>query len=1266
MKPVDEVAGDAMSLLVTAGRKLRSVSLAAARITATVALLAGFESAVAQDQSAEIAFLIDLNQLSRLVNCRNPHLSVLVTFSNTLLEKDRIRSLALTADDTVCTLASVDNMPNSPITIGKGGTLSKDGAAISYNRANIRVAYAEASGTEQIEIDDNGIARISQIRVPWGQYRIKYHLTRKTFRSETDSPYYAGEQTILAYSNQVQDVIIRKPSFIESISDIVITKEGGITAAFLSLITALLAALRKHFDKGALWVLDILGRYGTWSLARRRFERIYREYMISNHKYLRLIGFNVSGIPRPLLEDVYISLKVSSYSMQFGVQPTKASEADSVSFAEAVRKFPRLVILGAPGAGKTTTLSFILLQFAKGNGQRSFGIRERLYPIYIPLRRLSVEDSTIVNDLLDPRTQILSQEIISEYPKTYFEHKLDRGECVVLFDGLDEVTSESVHQSVAKRINDFVSRYHKNRFIVTCRVAGWRNLLPDFAVLEAEDLSRDEIHRFIRGWHTAVIGLQERNRMEQERSVGEIRAENVREHASRVKLAIDDYSRRLINAIDGNARILSVATNPMLLSLICLVHLNRNILPRGRAILYGQCVEFLVDAWERSKGVIVSQSKITLLQKEVILRQLAYELQMSGKGELKRSSIEELIERIAVRNAISIPPRELLEDIERRSGLLVERSIDVLGFSHLTLQEYLVAKHVQLNPSLLSTLLMHLDDPEWREVVLLYAGLVDDPSELAARIIKDGRRERFLLAGHAIGEGQRTDQDVARRVIAPLLEMLKEDEQLQNIEAAISALASMATDFGSEGPNTLEQGLSNTLVGWVSNNDHRSSAAIVILGRARITRALPLLVDLMLKDNELREPCIRSVVLFGNLALETIDNAVRKVGGREVPVEFFLEPLVAINTGLSALSMIKLYQQYIEVDDRRMISLALSNVIERSIVLAELIDITGDELAGISMREPVAREFIRSAGVERKPSDAFLRLYDIMVADMARVIGSMSTGHKWTQRVAAKPPAFLVTFPALVESIHGSDLSISDETFEVLGFDVARLRNGGGSTENLCRAVRKESFNLQTMIRSISRSVLATTGSFRGGMTHNVLKNSITSAITVVYYLNVVTCAYFGWEIWDNNNAESFEVEAIPIVVMLLGGVLLYCMLLGASLLNYRQSLGVKTIFHATLAPVQSVLQKITYLMQLSPLLVFSMFMLILLIFSFPGAVVYVMLFLDGIKMETINVIGVGGGVVFIMLCALYYWGYLLKLSATTLLLLLHPRGVEFLESLSD
>jgi predicted NACHT family NTPase len=129
----------------------------------------------------------------------------------------------------------------------------------------------------------------------------------------------------------------------------------------------------------------------------------------------------------------------------------------------------------------------------------------------------------------------------------------------------------------------------------------------------------------------------------------------------KMRIAIDDYSRRLLNAVDGNARILAVATNPMLLSLICLVHLNRNILPRGRPILYGQCVEFLIDTWDRSKGFVVAPSQIKLSQKEIILRQIAYEMQQSGKGELSRKAIEMLIETIAANNAISVPPNELLE-----------------------------------------------------------------------------------------------------------------------------------------------------------------------------------------------------------------------------------------------------------------------------------------------------------------------------------------------------------------------------------------------------------------------------------------------------------------------------------------------------------------------------------------------------------------------------------------------------------------------------
>jgi predicted NACHT family NTPase len=427
-------------------------------------------------------------------------------------------------------------------------------------------------------------------------------------------------------------------------------------------------------------------------------------------------------------------------------------------------------------------------------------------------------------------------------------------------------------------------------------VAGWRSLLPGFTVLEADDLSREEIHRFIRGWHSAVIGLQEINRIEQDYPDQENRIAKARESAVKIKIAIDDYSRRLLNAIDGNARILAVATNPLLLSLICLVHLNRNILPRGRPILYGQCVEFLVDTWDRSKGFIVSPSQIPLQQKEIILRQIAYEMQLSGKGELPRNDIEAVVEKIAARNKIAVPAKELLEDIEKRSGLLVERSIDVLGFSHLTLQEYLVAKHIQMNTGLFSALAAHFDDQEWREVILLCAGLIDDASDLVRQILAEDGYEQITFAGHAIGEAQRVDQDVSQRVIDGLLGLLKETTSSLNLESVVASLAAIASDFSTGTTATVEQALSATLIEWTARRDARAAFAIGILGRARITRALPILVDMMLNDQEQRDLCIKSVVSFGNIAIESIDKPINEVRGSGIGVVDLLEPPVAAAT----------------------------------------------------------------------------------------------------------------------------------------------------------------------------------------------------------------------------------------------------------------------------------------------------------------------------------------------------------------------------------
>ncbi len=66
----------------------------------------------------------------------------------------------------------------------------------------------------------------------------------------------------------------------------------------------------------------------------------------------------------------------------------------------------------------------------------------------------------------------------------------------------------------------------------------------------------------------------------------------------------------------------------------------------------------------------------------------------------------------------------VLRDIEVQHGLLVERAEAIYSFSHLTIQEFLTAQHIDYNNIEIEPLInKYLCDSRWREVFLLLAGL---------------------------------------------------------------------------------------------------------------------------------------------------------------------------------------------------------------------------------------------------------------------------------------------------------------------------------------------------------------------------------------------------------------------------------------------------------------------------------------------------------------------------------------------------------------
>jgi predicted NACHT family NTPase len=94
---------------------------------------------------------------------------------------------------------------------------------------------------------------------------------------------------------------------------------------------------------------------------------------------------------------------------------------------------------------------------------------------------------------------------LKQIPAGYPERWLKRGGCLVLLDGLDEVLDETRHVQAVEEIERLVADYPENYYVVTCRVAGWRNHLPAFRTYEIQPFTPDDVRRFLGAWYRDVL-----------------------------------------------------------------------------------------------------------------------------------------------------------------------------------------------------------------------------------------------------------------------------------------------------------------------------------------------------------------------------------------------------------------------------------------------------------------------------------------------------------------------------------------------------------------------------------------------------------------------------------------------------------------------------------------------------------------------------------------------------------------------------------------
>jgi HEAT repeat protein len=571
------------------------------------------------------------------------------------------------------------------------------------------------------------------------------------------------------------------------------------------LIGTTLGALITLFREALIGFLRRLGEYLSKLLgqkwADRRFERRYVKWMASECEKVFLIGVLPARSGRePRLPEVFVLPALSEeyprgrrYLYREGELRPPApeewikweermpEETRPVPLPEALRR-RALVVLGEPGAGKTTLLRYLALAHARALAGDASLLRqmdpraERRLPVFLPLREAAAAErplATFAEEYVRRQTQRTLDP-----PPGYFERQARRGRCLFLLDGLDEALGrgDEAYRSICNAVNALAAVEEKNRFIVTSRIAGWRGMLsPNFSILTITPFDRPRREEFIQKWYQAA----EASAVEVKESPdqAEIRRRRARERAE-----------DLIGAVEGNDRLRRLATNPMLLSVMAMVHRVDVTLPRDRATLYRRFAELLLERWDVGRGIEDQGTGLTLHQKESLMRQIGYHFHERGVRFLPRREVERLIaEALPSLGQPSGRAGELLDWVERRTGLLADGGH--MTFAHLAFQEYFAAGAIVSDPNLRDRLLQpdRLFDPWWREVVLLYVGMADDATDFIRQVYSpeadDLLRRRLFLAGQCIGEATRVEEELRREIRAELLRMWRNGYRRQQEEA---------------------------------------------------------------------------------------------------------------------------------------------------------------------------------------------------------------------------------------------------------------------------------------------------------------------------------------------------------------------------------------------------------------------------------------------------------------------------------------------------
>ncbi len=379
---------------------------------------------------------------------------------------------------------------------------------------------------------------------------------------------------------------------------------------------------------------------------------------------------------------------------------------------------------------------------------------------------------------------LIRQQAILGLPADFFERMLGQGQaCILLLDGLDEVASERERPLVRQAVETLAHNEGIRHILVTSRSRAYQGqsmLDPDFRMAEVQPMSPKQVNALTGRWCEAVYD--------------ELRA--------------PDETAALqaeIGHLEGLRRARGeqpLVTSPLLVTIVAIVHHNKNRLPDQRAALYDNCVDVLLAEPNRL-SVETTQELAdwggTPTEKRDWLAFLAFKMMSAGEKAGRSVGVAQmrvwLRPRIASKRGEDKAGAELdafVQAMAERGSLLDERDGEY-RFLHLSFQEYLAAYHLAESAREVDKIADFLEEEGrlgqswWRETVLLiaeYLGLKNqDPAlAFARRLAAAPTAGELALAGAELAGASFLELDsrdaATRKAVSDRLVSLVADRKL--------------------------------------------------------------------------------------------------------------------------------------------------------------------------------------------------------------------------------------------------------------------------------------------------------------------------------------------------------------------------------------------------------------------------------------------------------------------------------------------------------